>query len=134
MIQMESTFEVRGYELDSFGHLNNAVYLNYLEAARWDFCKEYILHNNNGRYEFDNGLFIVVIETNIKYIRELRLFDRVVIKSKYTYEDDYIIGKYVLVKEGTNQKVATSSSKLMFVNQERIVHSIPDEIKQLLDS
>ena len=24
-------FNVRGYELDSFGHVNNAVYLNYLE-------------------------------------------------------------------------------------------------------
>jgi YbgC/YbaW family acyl-CoA thioester hydrolase len=27
--------EVRGYELDSFGHVNHANYLNYLEHARW---------------------------------------------------------------------------------------------------
>jgi acyl-CoA thioester hydrolase len=27
--------EVRGYELDSFGHVNHSVYLNYLEHARW---------------------------------------------------------------------------------------------------
>ena len=26
---------VRGYEVDSFGHVNNAVYLNWLEHARW---------------------------------------------------------------------------------------------------
>lgn len=30
-----TTIEVRGYELDSYGHVNNAVYLNYLEHARW---------------------------------------------------------------------------------------------------
>ena len=28
--------KVRSYECDSYGHVNNAVYLNYLEAARHD--------------------------------------------------------------------------------------------------
>lgn len=32
--------EVRGYELDSFGHVNHAVYWSYLEHARWLFLKE----------------------------------------------------------------------------------------------
>lgn len=35
-----STLEVRGYELDSFGHVNNAVYLNYLEHARWKMLNQ----------------------------------------------------------------------------------------------
>ena len=34
------SFEVRGYELDSFGHVNNAVYLRYLEHARWKMLQE----------------------------------------------------------------------------------------------
>ena len=29
-----TTFKVRSYECDSYGHVNNAVYLNYLEFAR----------------------------------------------------------------------------------------------------
>ncbi|WP_026476555.1 acyl-CoA thioesterase [Alkaliphilus transvaalensis] len=132
MLQHESIFEVRGYELDSFGHLNNSVYLNYLEEARWEFCREYILVNNGGKYEFKNDLFLVVIETNIKYIRELVLFDKVMIKSKYTCEGDTIIGDYVLINVATNKKVATSTSKLIFVNKDRIIHSIPDELKDLL--
>jgi YbgC/YbaW family acyl-CoA thioester hydrolase len=31
---------VRGYELDSFGHVNHANYLNYLEHARWTMLAE----------------------------------------------------------------------------------------------
>jgi thioesterase-3 len=30
------SLQVRGYELDGFGHVNHANYLNYLEHARWD--------------------------------------------------------------------------------------------------
>ncbi|MFQ5582873.1 MAG: acyl-CoA thioesterase [Calditrichia bacterium] len=32
----ESRLKVRTYELDSYGHVNNAVYLNYLELARME--------------------------------------------------------------------------------------------------
>ena len=31
--------EVRGYELDSFGHVNHAVYVSYCEHARWEMLK-----------------------------------------------------------------------------------------------
>ncbi|OFZ19883.1 MAG: hypothetical protein A2X94_14580 [Bdellovibrionales bacterium GWB1_55_8] len=34
------SINVRGYELDSFGHVNHAVYLNYLEHARWQLLNE----------------------------------------------------------------------------------------------
>ncbi len=35
-----SHLDVRGYELDSFGHVNHAVYVSYLEHARWDLLTE----------------------------------------------------------------------------------------------
>lgn len=31
---------VRSYECDSYSHVNNAVYLNYLEAARMDYLHQ----------------------------------------------------------------------------------------------
>jgi acyl-CoA thioester hydrolase len=33
---LRSRFRVRSYELDSFGHLNHANFLNYFEQARFD--------------------------------------------------------------------------------------------------
>jgi acyl-CoA thioester hydrolase len=32
--------KVRGYELDSFGHVNHAVYIRYLEQARWELLAQ----------------------------------------------------------------------------------------------
>ncbi|MDR2482334.1 MAG: acyl-CoA thioesterase [Treponema sp.] len=35
----ECSLTVRTYECDSYGHVNNAHYLNYLEFARYEFLK-----------------------------------------------------------------------------------------------
>lgn len=35
----ECSLAVRTYECDSYGHVNNANYLNYLEFARYEFLK-----------------------------------------------------------------------------------------------
>jgi acyl-CoA thioester hydrolase len=35
----ECSLQVRSYECDSYGHVNNANYLNYLEFARYEFLK-----------------------------------------------------------------------------------------------
>ena len=35
----QCNLEVRGYELDSFNHVDNAVYLNYYEHARWQILR-----------------------------------------------------------------------------------------------
>ncbi len=32
--------EVRGYELDAFGHVNHANYIHYMEHARWRVLRE----------------------------------------------------------------------------------------------
>jgi len=34
------TLQVRTYECDSYGHVNNANYLNYLEFARYEFLRD----------------------------------------------------------------------------------------------
>ncbi|MDR1804349.1 MAG: acyl-CoA thioesterase [Treponema sp.] len=36
----ECHLTVRTYECDSYGHVNNANYLNYLEVARYQFLKD----------------------------------------------------------------------------------------------
>lgn len=55
---------VRPYECDSYNHVNNAVYQNYLEYARMD-----MLHQLNFRYKdfFAAGYFLYVTHVDIYY-------------------------------------------------------------------
>ena len=128
----ETEVQVRGYELDSFGHLNNAIYLNYLELDRWNVFYENNFISDKEGNRIKGGLFPVVIETQIRYLRELVLFDEVVVKGSYWCEDSYVINKSVLVNKRTKEKVAVSTAKLLFVDENRLIYDIPEEIKKLL--
>jgi acyl-CoA thioester hydrolase len=69
---------VRTYECDSYGHVNNANYLNYLEFARYEFLKDAgfdYTNTVNLRY----GVYIARIE--IDYLRPAKTDDQLTIKT-----------------------------------------------------
>ena len=57
---------VRGYELDQFGHVNHAVYLNYLEQARWDALEEGGFSHEDLRRE---GWGIHIVRVELDYLK-----------------------------------------------------------------
>ncbi|MBB2942501.1 acyl-CoA thioester hydrolase [Actinoplanes lutulentus] len=65
---------VRGYELDLQGHVNQAVYLQYGEHARWQ-C--FLAAGLSPEVLVDAGVGPVVLETTIRYLKELRAGDEV---------------------------------------------------------
>ena len=65
--------EVRDYECDFQGIVNNAVYQNYLEHARHIFLKQ---HGVNFIELSKRGINLVVIRAEIDYLHSLRHDDR----------------------------------------------------------
>ncbi|MCR5021334.1 thioesterase family protein [Ruminococcus sp.] len=121
---------VRGYELDSFGHVNNAVYLQYAEAALWNFFKI----NHLMEYTLDMGIFPVLMECSQRYIHELKLLDEVRIESEFTAKGEMMIYKHNIINNTTGLISCKIKGRLIFVNHERVIHSIPDEVKEILES
>ena len=69
----EIVLPVRGYEIDVYGHVNNAVYLQWLEQARWEWSRTYQIG-----IEFENVLS-VVRHLDLDFTHEVRFGDEVAI-------------------------------------------------------
>jgi acyl-CoA thioester hydrolase len=74
----ECELRVRTYECDAYGHVNNAVYLNYLEYARHEYLRavgfDYLAVVGAGY-----GLYVARIE--IDYKRPAFIDDRLTVKT-----------------------------------------------------
>jgi len=116
-----TSITVRGYELDSYGHVNNAVYLQYLEHARWVFIKDLgILDDLNAE-----ELLLVVIETNKRYLKEANLFDELIIESAVKQEKPYLVFRQKIYNKKESAVVSRATVKTIFVNKGRMPLDIP---------
>lgn len=71
---------VRGYELDLQGHVNQAVYLQWGEHARWQ-C--FLAAGLTPEVLVGAGVGPVVLETTIRYLKELRAGDEVDVNCRF---------------------------------------------------
>ena len=124
----EYRLSVRGYELDSYNHVNNAVYLNYYEQARWDVMRETGLLE---KLQLEN-ILLVVTEINIRYTREARLFDNILIKSIVEFSGPYVVFKQKMINVDDGQKLSHTTVKLIPINKDRIPCGITPEYEILL--
>ena len=77
--------EVRDYECDYQGIVNNAVYLNYLEHARHCAIKAYL----NVPQLSQQGIDLVITEVQLGYRRPLRPHDRFTIHSSFALQGHF---------------------------------------------
>lgn len=118
------TLVVRGYELDSFGHVNNAVYLQYAEAAIWDFLSSHGLLDTVKNL----GLFPVILENNIRYMHEFKLMDKVRIETEWTCTEYVLMYKHIFYNDATNLKSCRITGKLMLSDKDRVLCDIPESV------
>ena len=71
-ISSEISFTIHTYDIDFAGHLNNIVYVKWIEQLRTKLFYKYF----NLQELLSNNLYPVVISTNITYKKALKLFDK----------------------------------------------------------
>jgi YbgC/YbaW family acyl-CoA thioester hydrolase len=99
---------IRESHLDSLGHVNHATYLQLLEEARWEMCYE---HGLDLEWIKKNGLGPIIIEVNIRYLKEIRLREKITIETRV----DEIRGKVgklaQIIRSENGQELAEASLK-----------------------
>ena len=74
---MTTKIKIRGYHTDSFAHVNNARYLEFLEEDRWQLLEQ---HMDLGDF-LASGFMLFVVNINISYISQARINDLVIVRS-----------------------------------------------------
>ena len=70
---------IREFHIDTFGHVNNATYLQIMEEARWEMITE---RGYGLQAVRESKLGPVILEVNLKFLRELRLREKINIQTE----------------------------------------------------
>ena len=141
----ESHFRVRSYELDGFGHLNHAVYLNYFEQARFDA----LTAGGFGLEKLtERGWAVHVVRVEVDFRREALLGQAVLIRthvsaartSSMTIEqiavdparEDRSIDDGGVVAERTDAVFAEGKVVVVWIGADHAPMRIPAEVKSAL--
>ncbi|MFF9125027.1 acyl-CoA thioesterase [Streptomyces sp. NPDC014889] len=121
---------VRGYETDVQGHLNQAVYLNYAEHARWSLLQAAGI--SQARL-VSGGVGPVVLETTIRYLRELPAGDEVDVTCAFEWSEGktFRILQTILKTDGTVAAEIDAVGGLLDLAARRLVPAPHDHFRQL---
>lgn len=125
------SFLVRSYECDSYGHVNNAVYLNYLEFARMSALLEKGFTLNTMKQK---GYLVVIRKIEIEYTSPLYLGDEVIVKT-FTSEARNTSGTFTqqVFQKKENRLAAEAKVTWVFTNLKGKPIPIPQEIREAFD-
>ncbi|MDQ0407170.1 MULTISPECIES: thioesterase family protein [unclassified Streptomyces] len=121
---------VRGYETDTQGHLNQAVYLNYAEHARWS------LLSAAGIRQADlvaRGVGPVALETTIRFQRELLAGDEVEVTCAFEWGEGktFRIHQVIRKPDGTVAAEVEGVGGLMDLKARKLVTDPRERFKEL---
>ncbi|QTE01826.1 acyl-CoA thioesterase [Streptomyces cyanogenus] len=121
---------VRGYETDVQGHLNQAVYLNYAEHARWSLLQAAGISQARllGR-----GVGPVALETNIRYLRELLAGDEVDVTCVFEWGDGrtFRARQEIRKTDGTVAAEVTALGGMLNLKERKLVPDPREVFKEL---
>ena len=125
----ELTIGVRTSELDSFGHVNHAVYLNYFEHARFEALEE---AGFSWSLLAERGWAIFVVRIEVDYLAEAKRQDELLVR---TWADSFRRTSMVLAQEMVRaddpaKVVARARVTAVWIGPERKPMRVPDEVRK----
>jgi YbgC/YbaW family acyl-CoA thioester hydrolase len=125
---LESVLRVASYEMDSFGHVNNAVFLNYLERARCDFMILKGLHFNDF---FKWHRYPVVVRAQLDFKHPAAADDELSIKGWISHHSKTSFTlQYEITNRSTGILILNGETFHVFVDDNNRPNRIPAEFAE----
>jgi len=130
--KLYTTYKVRGYHIDTNDHVNNAVYLNYLEDARDDFLEFLGLSVSSFQSQ---GILVFLAEVRLKFHRPAEYGDWLEVSGwistlrrvKSTWKMD-------IRRAGTDVLLTEAWMNAAFLNTDHRILPIPPEAHSVLET
>ncbi|MER5750762.1 thioesterase family protein [Streptomyces sp. NPDC002088] len=121
---------VRGYETDVQGHVNQSVYINYAEHARWSLLQAAGISQAG---LIGKGVGPVALETTVRYKRELLAGDEVDVTCVFEWGGGktFRIQQTIRKTDGTVAAELTAVGGLLDLKERRMVANPQDYFKEL---
>ncbi|MHC4955831.1 MAG: acyl-CoA thioesterase [Planctomycetota bacterium] len=134
-----STIEVeaRSYELDPYGHLNNSVYVNWLEHGRLCFLRDRGESYTSIPEKY--GVHVVVVRQEIDYKAQVQLGDRLQVISRIERfgNSSFVFGQQIAFPEGrqnAGRLVADAKVTMVCAGPDEQSMPMPDDLRRRLES
>jgi YbgC/YbaW family acyl-CoA thioester hydrolase len=119
---------VRTSELDSFGHVNHAVYLTYFEHARFEALRD---AGFSWSVLEERGWAIFVVRVEVDYLAEAKREDELVIR---TWADSFRRTSMVLAQEitrddGSGKIVSRARVTAVWIGPDRKPMRVPEDVR-----
>ncbi|MBP6123268.1 MULTISPECIES: acyl-CoA thioesterase [Providencia] len=131
---MATHIKVHGYHIDVFQHVNNARYLEFYEADRWDWMNELDFIN----WALKNKIAMAAVNINVNYFQGAVLGDELTVvtrmekfgvKSALCYQQ--------VIRNNNGQSEVVSDAYVTFVFIDTVLNkaiAIDDELRERLES
>lgn len=125
---LKSCHQVASYEMDSFGHVNNAVFLNYLEKARCDFMT---LKGLRFKDFFEWHRYPLVARASLEYKYPAAADDQLLINGWISHHTQASFTlQYEIINRDSGKLILTAETFHVFVDDNNRPARIPGEFKK----
>ena len=126
----ETTFYVRFAETDLMGIVHHSQYIVWMEEGRSDLMRR-------KGFTFDQwervGIGFAVSELNLRYHAPARYGERVTVRTRVeSLRSRQIVFAYEIINADSQQALVTGIVKLLAVDKQNQVRTIPPEVQRLL--
>jgi YbgC/YbaW family acyl-CoA thioester hydrolase len=122
---------IQEFHLDSFGHVNNAVYVELYEEARWDF----ITKNGFGLdYIQKHQVGPVILDLQVRFKRELKNREKIKIVSvtkEIVSPKIMVLEQHMLKPDGKVASEAIFTVGFFDMKERKLINASPEWLKSI---